>query len=895
MQRFIARLVHTFRRGQAERDVAREIAAHLRLLEDEYARRGLTPDQARVAARRAMGSVALAQDRHRDARSFVWLEDSVRDVTYAVRGLVRQPGFAAAAVATLGLGIGASTAIFSVAYGVSLRPLPYTEPDRLIRIYESNPANGLLTHDVSEGAFHAWREGVGSLQSIALHGRPGTRFMVDANQTPVTMMSVSPAFFDLLGARPLLGAGFKPERDYTRFTADDEAMISHAAWHRLFGGRSDVIGQLLEFSGAGDNDIYRIVGVMPEGFAFGEPVDLWRPVKIIELPIGPARRTLRSDGAIARLRPGIPIEQVRAELETVSARLAREYPASSAGWTVTVESLHAASIGNFGRATWLLLAAVIVVLLVTCVNVGGLLVARAVAREPERAVRAALGAGTWRLIRLWIAEASVLGALGATTGLLLAWSGVAALKAAAPPGIPRLDAIAVDLPTFVVAGVSALLAVVVFAIAGRDGLALGPSNSLSGRFPGVLDGRNGNRTRSALIVVQCAGAAALVVLATMLTRSFTKLTAVDLGWDSARLVSLQVSLAVPPALRRPWYRFVEWSDHLIARLEATPGIERAAITTQLPLSPQISMATLVRGRGSHASDPDRWPGVQQNVTDGYFDLMGIRLLRGRVFTPADRFSEAQLTSPRPAERGVVIVSETTARTLWPGRSALGEALWLPGSDLTTWREVIGVVEDIQFHSVGESPALHVFVPWTQLTTGRPVLLVKTSTDDASDEDVIRGAVRSAEPGTRITQVARLDALVSRATAHPRFATVVVSLFGGLALLLAAIGIHGTLSCLVATRRREIGIRLALGAPRGEVLSRTVWRGLAPAINGLLVGLPIAWALARLFPTLLFEVGPYDAGSSLVGALLLTLVAVVAALLPARRATKVDPAVALRAE
>jgi predicted permease len=895
MRRLIARLVKTFRRRPAERDVAREIAAHLRLLEDEYARRGLTPEQARLAARRAMGSVALAQDRHRDARSFVWLEDTLRDVTYAVRGLVRHPGFAAAAVATLGLGIGASTAIFSVAYGVSLRPLPYAEPDRLIRIYETNPVNGLLRGDVSEGAFHGWREGVGSLQSMALHGRANTRFMVDANQTPVTMMSVSPAFFDVLGARPLLGAGFKPERDYTRFTADDDAMISFAAWQRLLGGRPDVIGQVLEFSGAGDNDVYRVVGVMPQSFAFGEPVDLWRPAKIVELPIGATRRTLRSDGAIARLRSGISIEQVRAELETVSARLAREYPASSAGWTVTVESLHDAVIGGFGRATWLLLAAVIVVLLVTCVNVGGLLVARAVAREREGAVRVALGAGTWRLVRLWLAEALVLGVLGASAGLLLAWTGVAALKAAAPPGIPRLDAIAVDLPTFVMAGVSALLAIVVFAIAGRGGSALGPTNALSGGFAGAPNGRTGERTRSALIVVQCAGAAALVVLATMLTRSFTALTSVDLGWDAARLVSLQVSLAVPPELRRPWYRFVEWSDRLVARLEATPGIERAAITTQLPLSPQISMAMLARGRGSRASDRDRWPGVQQNVTDGYFDLMGIRLLRGRVFGPADRFSEAQLTSPQPAERGVVIVSETTARTLWPGRSALGEALWLPGSDLTAWREVIGVVEDIQFHSVGESPALHVFVPWTQLSTGRPMLLVKSSTDDAAMVDVIRGAARSAEPGTRITQVARLDALVSRATAQPRFATAVVSLFGGLALLLAAIGIHGTLSCLVATRRREIGIRLALGASLGEVQSRTVVRGLAPAIAGALVGLPVAWALARLFPALLFEVGPYDAGSSLAGVLLLLLVAASAAALPARRATRIDPVVALRAE
>jgi putative ABC transport system permease protein len=636
---------------------------------------------------------------------------------------------------------------------------------------------------------------------------------------------------------------------------------------------------------------------MPDSFAFAEPVDLWRPTKIVEEPIGAARRSLRSDRVVARLRSGITIEHARAELEAVAVRLAREFPVSNGGWTARVEALRDSVIGNFGQATELLLAAVVVVLLVTCLNVASLLVARAVARDREAAVRVALGAGSWRLIRLGLAEASLLSVLGASLGVLLAWLAISALKAAAPPGIPRLDAVGLDRPTFIVAGLSSVLAVVIFAIA--PGRRRGEIAAALRRSAGASAGPKAQAIRTVLTLAQCAGAAALVVLAVVLTRSFIKLTSVDLGWDASRVLSLNVSLSIPPDLRRPWYRYVEWSDRVVARLEATPGVARAAFTTQVPLSPQSFSSTLARGRGKAAGDDIRWPDVQHNVTDGYFDVMGIRLIRGRTFQGSDRFTESQLTSPNPVDRGVVIVSESTARALWPGRSALGEALRLPVSDFTArWREVVGVVEDIQFYAVGEKPALHVFVPWTQLSTGGtggPRLVVKGERDDASLVDTVRSAVRSVEPGTRIVRVERLDALVSRATAQPRFASRVVSLFGALALLLAAVGIYGTLSYLIGARTREIGVRLALGAPRHQVLARTVAGGLVPAIAGGLLGLPIAWALGRLFPTLLFEVAPDDAASSIAGAMVLVLVACVAASLAARRATHVNALAALRTE
>lgn len=815
----------------------------------------------------------------------------LNDLALAFRSLRRRPGFAAAAIATLALGIGASTAIFSVAYGVSLRPLPYPDARRLIRIYEAKPSEAQLEHDVSIAAFHAWREGAASLESAALYDTARTRMMAGPDSAPVSVMSVSPAFFDVLGVRPLSGPGFKPENEYTRFTADDECVISYQAWQRLFGGRPDVIGRTITLAGVGDDDVYRIAGVMPQDFVFEQPVDMWQPTLIVELPVRPGFLNWRYDRVVARLRPGSSIDAARAELEAAAARLARDFPAQSRGWTVTVKPLHDAIVGRFGRATWLLLAAVGVVLLVTSLNVGGLLLARSVSRERETTVRAALGAGSWRLFRLWLAESAVLTVGGSGLGLLLAWWGVEALKAAAPPGIPRLEAIALDMPTLALAASAALVAVVCFTLAPGRVRRVALVDGLRAGSHGAGDATGRHLLRSALMLAQCAGAATLLVLAIVLTRSFVKLTAVDLGWSPSRIVSLRASPPMPREQRRPWYLYVEWSDRLIAALESTPGIERAAITTQIPLSSQTYPSLLARGRGKDARDGARWSGVSHSVTDGYFDTMGIGVLSGRTFGRDDRFSEKQHLGDAPREKGVAIVTESAARLLWPGRSPLGEALWLPNIDTVPWREVIGVVEDIQFYAVGEQPIPHVFVPWTQFPTGGPRLVVKGTASIAA----VREVVQSVHRRTFVEQIASLDSLVSRATAQPRFTTGLVSAFAALALLLAAVGIYGTLSYVVGARTREIGIRLALGASRGAIVTTVVRHGVIPAVAGGAIGLAAAVALVRTFRALLFGIEPVDPGSFAGGAALLLLVALAAALGPALRASRVDPASALRTD
>ncbi len=607
----------------------------------------------------------------------------------------------------------------------------------------------------------------------------------------------------------------------------------------------------------------------------------------IREPTNRSEWSSRDDRIVARLRSDSTIERVRTELEAVAARIAVERSASNDGWTVTVEGLHESIVGGFRRVSWFLLATVVVVLLVAILNVGSLMVAHAVTRERETAVRAALGAGRLRLMSMLLAEASALTITGSLAGLLLAWWMVRALKAAAPPGIPRLDAIGLDWQALLAAGVSMAVIIGTFAIIplwrrGDGQLAL----RLHTRSAGARTAPAGFAVRTALTIVQCAGAAVLVVLALLLTRSLVQLTSVDLGWNPAAVVRLNVSPRMPRI-----FEYVGWAERLVAELEAIPEVRRAAITTQVPLSADWYPSPVRSGGGE-----ERWSAVVHSVTDNFFDTMGIQLLSGRLWQPDDRPTDAELTGRGRQIQGVAVVSAQTARTLWPDRPAIGETISASDFlDSVPGRVVVGVVEDIHFHAVGEPPALHVFIPWAQRPTGRPRLLVSTRDTTDASLAAVRTVVERFVPETRIESIVLLRDLVGRATAQPRFTSRIVAAFGGLALALAAVGIYGTLSYLVRARTREIGIRLALGAPHRAIVTSVLTRAMVPAIGGAAIGLVTAGGLAGAFRALLFNVDPLDRGAFAAGALVLLVVALAAALLPALRAARVDPAHTLRAE
>jgi putative ABC transport system permease protein len=887
------RLLEGLLRSVVPKDAAEGLAGDLR---EDYLRRRARDGRTRAGlwvCREALTLAVAHAPRPPSLRAMAAALQA--DLRTTRRGLLASRAFSIAAIATLALGTGAATAIFSVAYGVSLRPLPFPEPQRLVRIYESHPADAQPKQDVSIAAFNDWRTGAASVESAALFSKPATRFLADAARTPVTLMSVSPSFFSVLGIAPALGLGFRDETDYTPATADKDVVISFTAWQRLFGGDPAVLGRSIDVTGVGDADRYRVVGVMPESFLFDQPVDGWRPTKLVPQPIGRLLRMWRYDRVVARLRPDATIEQATAELQAVAARAATQYPAISGGWTVTVEPLRAAIIGSFGRATWLLLAAVALVLIVSCLNVGGLLVARSLARDRDIAIRAAIGAGTLRLLTLRAAESAWLAMPGGAAGLLLAWWGVRALKHSAPPGIPRLDSVAVDGASLLVAMLATGAAIVVFTAAPILRRSRGDLAVRLRAAHAAGSGPERSRRHLLLVGAQCAAAATLAVLTLLLARSYAYLTAVDLGWQPSGVVAMNVAPPPPSGVRRPWFWYVQWSDRLVRELEATPGVVRAAITTEIPLSRQVFSAAIARGRGSAAADNERWAGVRHNVTDGYFALMGMRLIAGRTFNDRDRFTPAQANWESRATEGVAVVTRATAARLWPGQPAVGQALWLPDIDNVSWRRVIGVVDDVQFGAVGGAPELHVFVPWTQLSSARLSLLVKGRSDPAALLPIVRNVVRRVEPGTAIDRETALDALVSRATAQPRFVARTVAGFGALALLLAAVGLYGMVSYVVAASTREFGIRLALGAPPRGILSRVVSIGLTPVLAGGAAGVLAAMAIAHAFRSVLFEVQPLDAPSLAAAMFVLLIVGVTAATVPAVRASRIDPIRALRIE
>ena len=799
----------------------------------------------------------------------------VRDVRLAARRLAAAPGFTAVALLTLALGIGANTAIASAVHGVLLRPLPLPASDRLVSL-----------HHVWEGArttlsppnFLDMQARTRALDSAAAWDTNGVVLTGAGDPAPLVAAEVSAGFFETLRAAPLLGRTFvAAEHEPGRARV---VVMGHALWRQRFSGDAALPGRAIQLDGAS----YEVIGVMPQGFAWPLDADLWLPVEYDESYRSTNRGAWYLD-AVGRLRPDATLDDARAELGAIARQLEQEHPEANAKVGLTAHPLLDTLVGDASRGLFVLLAAVGLVLLIACANVANLLLARATGRREETAVRLALGARRSDLVRQTMVEGLVLAAAGGAAGLALAAWAVPAL-AALPVDVPRLAAIELDGAVVAIAAATTMATGVLFSLAPAlhvGGAAL--AGSLGARGRTGAGGRSGHRTRNALVVVETALAVVLLVGAGLLGRSFARLSHVDPGFDARSALTFQVSL---PSARYPDdARRIAFYDALRERALAVPGV--TAVTAVLAVPPAGQLVNLsfdVEGRPPDPSGTD--PTLEVSIAGaGYFEVMGIPIVRGRAFDDTDRAG----TPP------VLVLTESAVRLHFPGEDPIGQRIQLG------WRrdggfvggEVIGVAADVRSFALDEAPPAQVYVALAQAPIGGMTFVARTGVDPMSVLPAVRRVVRELDPELPLTRAGTLDAHVRDSIASERLLMGLLAAFAAVALSLAGIGVFGVLSYLVSQRAREIGVRMALGASPSSVVSLVVRRAVALSGLGAAIGLAGAALLSRTLETLLYDVRATDPATFVTVGVGLMGVAIAAAWLPARRAAQVDPLTALRSE
>lgn len=864
--------------GRRDRDLEEEIASHLAMHAEDNERAGLSPAEARRQAVLAFGGLESMKEQYRDRRGIPFLQTTMQDLRYALRGYRRSPGFAAAALVVLALGIGANAAIFTVVNAALLQPLPYAEPDRLVAIWHTPPQAsfpGVSQFAVSAANYLDWereqhvfeRMSVQHFRTFALAG--------GAEPEQVRGLGVSQGFFRVFGVPPLHGRWFAADED--RPGAERVVILSHRLWQRRFGGDRGLVGRTVLLDGAP----HTVVGIMGPSFTYPDWAQLWTP-----LAWTPEDRAVRSEHSLmvtARLAQGVSLEQAQAEMDAISARLARAYPQDNKGWGAVVVPLHEELLGDLKLSLMVLLGAVAFVLLIACANVANLVLSRTLARRTEMAVRLALGAGPGRIVRQVLTETILLAATGGALGLLVAEGGVSLIRSFLGSRLPENLALHADARVLAFTAAVSLLA----------GLAAGLAPALRMAKASVGEaikqggGRSeseaaGSRLRATLVVVEVALSLVLLVGAGLMIRSLWQLHRVDAGFDPRNVLTGWVSL---PKTRYPepeqQARVIE---RLLERTRALPGVEAAAFAPNLPLTNGNNWPVSIVGRPQLPLSEQ--PQLQGNtVTPGYLRALRIPLLRGRELAETD-------TADRPA---VVLVSEAAAKWLWPGQDPIGQRL-VVGFFPDTVREVVGVVKDVKERGLHEPGTASMYLPLAQLPFFYGAIIVRTRT--ASPETLgpsLVAAVREVDRDLPVEDLMPMEMVVQRSTSDTRFTMFLLAAFAGLAVLLAAVGIYSVLAYTVRRRVREIGIRVALGADRREVVRMVMADALRPALLGVAIGFAGALGLRGVMARLLFGVSPADPATFAAVAGLLVAVAVGSSVLPAYRATRVDPVVALRDE
>lgn len=886
-RRFLLRLYNFLRPGRAERELTRELISHLTLLEDQFQRRGMTPEEARLAARRATGGVEQAKELHRDARSFISLEDSRRDLKYSVRTLVKNPGFTCTAVVTLALAIGANSAIFSAVYAILLKPLPIHSPADLVVCWGADSSRNLTVVELSYRNFQDWAAGSRSFTHAAAMGSSNWTMVLEGHGEPVRLSytGVTASFFETVGVRPFLGRTFRPEDDVPN--APRVMVLNYGAWIRRFGANPDVVGTTIRLN----EQPHTVVGVMPRGFDFPRGAEFWMPV-VPELAASSARwksDALTNVGAlfvIGRLREGVTPAVASQELDQLATRLQATTTTPRFGSSVVVTPFLDYLLGPTRTALWLLFAAVGVLLLIACANVSGLMLTRVSLRRREHAIRLALGATRIGVGRLWILEIVVVSVTGGVLGLLASRCIAALIIALGPDDVPRVADISINVPvgafTFAAVLVTALLC------------GIGPVRQACGS--NLLDvladaargtpGKQSRRTRSLLLTIQVALAVMLLVSAGLVVRSFVKLRAIDLGFVASHVLTMNVA----PRDARPSAN--EWFDELLRRIATLPEVEAAGAIYLPPLAVgPIGQETwvILDGQPVTPEAGGRNPMLNYQVaTPRYFGAMGVALKRGRLFDIHD-----VRRSPR-----VVILGESAARRLWPGENPIGQRLiiptFTPGEMQNAWRTVVGVVADVRYRGINDV-RLDVYDPALQASSPADNLVVRTAGDPLTVVGAVQAKARELDPHVVIDRVTTMDSVVSRAIAPWRLSAWMLTLFAALASVLASVGLFSLVSLDVASRRHEFAVRLALGAAPRHIMRVVMGVASKWVSAGVALGLIAAIGSSRALGSLLFEVDTLDGATyAAVIAFVVSLVTL-ASYLPARRAARIDPMALLRCD
>jgi putative ABC transport system permease protein len=913
-----ARLRGLFGSRKVDRELDDEIKAHLRLLAERYVRQGMSEVEAEWAARRQFGNITSLKEANREMRGIRLIDTFFQELRFGLKILRRNPGFTVVAVLTLALGTGVITAIFSVVNAVMLRPLPYRDPDRLV-----------LVPNARDSDFLRWREQAKAFENMAAYSDNTAILTGSGEPERLEAKLVSADLFATLGVAPALGRAFTPEEASRAITREEDnvsgapvVILSDSLWRRRFGSDPQVIGRAITIS----KQIRTVIGIMPPGFRFPEGADLWIP-----LALNVTKKFEEGSGGfailsvIARLKPGLTLEAARANLPvireqkqqpprddepgpvivSVSTGLPRpgariepmDVPPERTDGQVTVIWLRESHIGNLRLVLLILFGAVVFVLLIACANVANLLLARAAARQKEMAIRSAIGAGRLRLVRQLLTESLLLAAVGGAAGLLVAKWGVKLLVAMSPAGIERIKESSLDGR---VLGFTCLVALLTGLLAGAfpalQASKVDVNETLKAQSTaGSVRSRRGGGLRAlpALMIAELSLALVLLIGAGLMIKSFLRLMAVPKGFNPDGVLTLNLSPSINSypldSPRRSFY-----FQEALARVQALPGVQSAGLTGFLPLTaPAVSLKRdrVIEGRPRFRRGTG--PLIALNhVTPDYFQTVGIQMRAGRPFTANDGKA-----APR-----VAIINETVARRLFPNEDPIGHRL-LVESPAT----IVGVVGDTRHSGLDQRVSYEVYLPFLQYSnfgSYHLTLAVRGSSDQNNSDGManlsglaaaIRNQAQAIDPNEPLNQVTRMDERLSNSVAERRFQTLLLSLFAAVALVIAAVGIYGVISYAVSRRTHEIGVRMALGAQRSDVLRMVIWRGMSLTLAGVTLGLAAALALTRVLKNLLFEMSATDPATFASIAMLLVAVALIASYIPARRATKIDPLQALRHE